>query len=100
MSAITPIPRMIQSKPVTPPAATDAHIKVVHGAKMNPRKAQKKFEKAASHRAGSISHQTRIANLGPATMSAEKKQHMMLHLPFEVVLHRIYHARRRLGIAH
>lgn len=73
----TPSPRITQSNPVNPPGDhTATHDSVVHGKKMKPRNAQKKFEKAASHLAVSTSHHTRIAARGPNVIKVAKKQHM------------------------
>ena len=78
MSATTPRPSQNQSNPVTPPRATAAHINVVHGANTNPANAQKKLLNAASQREVSISHQTRMAALGPTKASVANKQHIQL----------------------
>ena len=78
MSATMPRPIQTQSNPVTPPRATAAHINVVHGANRNPANAQKKLLNAASQREVSISHQTRMAALGPTKASVANKQHIQL----------------------
>ena len=77
-SATMPRPSQTQSNPVTPPRATAAHINVVQGANRNPANAHKKLSNAASQREVSISHQTRMAALGPTNAKVANKQHIQL----------------------
>lgn len=75
---------MTQSNPTTPLGATDTHMSVVHGAKMNPRNDHQKLENAASQRTGSTNHQMRMATRGPSSTSEVKKQHMTISLAFRI----------------
>jgi hypothetical protein len=51
-------------------------MRVVQGAKKKPKKAHQKLENAFSHRAGSISHHTKMARRGPTNTKLVKKQHI------------------------
>jgi hypothetical protein len=53
---------------------------VVQGKNKNPRSGQTKVEKAASHRTGWASPQTRIATRGPSRTNVVKRQHIAFDL--------------------